>query len=104
MKEIFRNKEISLVSKGGELSLTTDIISIKNGEIWNIKKVRLRMKKLKLLWVFFLYFLASIHASAQNATGTAASIQDGNHKEENLSVLNQWITWNNPGSLLINSS
>ncbi len=40
MKEIFRNKEISLVSKGGELSLTTDIISIKNGEIWNIKKVR----------------------------------------------------------------
>lgn len=59
------------------------------------------MKKLKLLWVFFLYFLASIHASAQNATGTAASIQDGNHKEENLSVLNQWITWNNPGSLLI---
>jgi beta-galactosidase len=40
LEELFQNKKISINSQKGEISLTTGYISIKNGEVWKIEKVK----------------------------------------------------------------
>ncbi len=59
--------------------------------------------KPKLLFAsacFFLFSAASVTAQKDTGTGSFVSIQY--REKENLNVLDQWIRWNNPGSLLIN--
>jgi len=60
------------------------------------------MKKFLFLLVAILFYLPAENLCAQPVTSTVKRIGILPDEEENLNVLDQWIRWNNPGSLLIN--
>jgi len=60
------------------------------------------MKKYLLLLLAIPYCSPLQNAYAQSASSPVKSVQVLTKEEENLNVFQQWIRWNNPGSLLIN--